>query len=113
MVKIPGLDDLKKMGSDLLDSAKTVDLSGIVNKLKTGIESVTQKSEEAKVSDEALAKLLQEMAVTLEELNAANTAETTAIKKMQNQLTELTKIIVATYQQKQEEDNQNDSNQTG
>src|SRR6185437_2170203 len=99
MVKLPGLDDLKKMGSDLLDSAKTVDLGGMVDKFKTktGIESV-------KASDGALGTLLQEMSITLTELSAANAAQATAIKKMQNQLAEMTRIDATTYQPKNEGD---------
>jgi len=101
MVKLPGLDDLKKMGSDLLDSAKTVDLGGMVDKFKTktGIESV-------KASDGALGTLLQEMSITLTELSAANAAQATAIKKMQNQLAEMTRIDATTYQPKNEGDTQ-------
>ncbi len=91
MVKIPGLDDLKKIGSDLMDSAKTVNLSGVVDKLKTGIESVSKKSNAELLSgDDPLGKLLQDTNVTLNEL-----AMTT--KKLQNQLTEIARVA-ALYQ---------------
>lgn len=106
MVKIPGLDDLKKMGSDLLDSAKTVDLSGMVDKFKTGIESVG-KSEPSHASDNVLSNMFHEMSVTLTELNAANAATAAAIKKMQNQLgAAIAKMDKTTYQPKNEEDKQ-------
>jgi len=98
MVKIPGLDDLKKIGSDLMDSAKTVKLGGMVDKLKTGIESVSKKgSVDMSGIDDPLGKLIQDMNVALTELQAANTAQAAAIKKMQNQLVTLGKVA-ATYQ---------------
>ncbi len=98
MVKIPGLEDLKKIGSDLVDSAKTVKLGDMVDKLKTGIESVTKKSgPEKALGDDPLGKLLQETNGILNELLAAHSAEMAAIKKLQIQLNEITRVA-ATYQ---------------
>lgn len=111
MVKIPGLDDLKKIGSDLVDSAKTVNLSGMVDKFKSGIESVSKKGSPAKdLGDDPLGKLLQDTNATLNELLAAHSAEMAAIKKLQNQLNEMARVA-AIYQKptvsptKTEEDN--------
>ncbi|HSW70109.1 MAG TPA: hypothetical protein VLI69_08190 [Gammaproteobacteria bacterium] len=98
MVKIPRLDELKKMGSGLIDSAKTVNLSGMVDKLKTGIESVSQKTAPySGLGDDPLGKLIQDAKLVLSELAAANSASAAAIKKMQNQLAEIEKVA-AGYQ---------------
>jgi len=112
MVKIPGFDNLKKMGSDLMDSAKGVDLSGMVGKFKTEIESVSKKaSAPSYLGDDPLGALLQEANVVLSELLATNTAQAAAMKKLQNQLTQIASIA-ATYQKpvvppvlKQEDEN--------
>ena len=93
MVKIPGLDDLKKIRSDLIDSAKTVKLSGVVNKVKAGIESVSGKKTETEPvsADDPLKKLLQETNTTLNELAATESAQMSLIKKLQGQLNTLMK----------------------
>jgi hypothetical protein len=98
MVKIPGLDDLKKMGSDLMDSAKTVKLGGMVDKIKTGIESVGKKGVDVSaLGDDPLGKLILDMSVVLDELETANATQAATIRKMQNQLVAISKVAV-TYQ---------------
>ncbi len=101
MVKIPGLDDLKKIGSDLIDSAKTVKLSGVVDKVRAGIESVSGKKTETEPvsTDDPLKKLLQETNTTLNELAAAESAQMSLIKKLQGQLHTLMKTA-ENYQKK-------------
>lgn len=112
MVKIPGLNNLKKIGTDLIDSAKTVDLGGVVDKFKTGIDSVTKKNGSGmNLGEDPLGKLLQDAVATLNELVSANAAQAEAIKKMRNQMIDIAKMA-ATYQkpstpptQKPESDN--------
>jgi hypothetical protein len=98
MVKIPGLDDLKKMGSDLLDSAKTVNFGEVVEKFKSSIESVgVKKNADVAAGNDPLKDLLQDMSATLTELSAAQAAEASLIKRMQGQLAEIARIA-NTYQ---------------
>ncbi len=99
MVKIPGLDDLKKMGSDLIDSAKTVNIGGVVDKIKGGMETVGMKKTAAPLAagDDPLAQKLQDAYVVLNELVNAQAQQTQLIKKLQGQLIEMT-TIAAAYQ---------------
>lgn len=97
MVKIPGLDDLKKMGSDLIDSAKTVNLSGVVDKIKGGMESAGSKKTATSETGDPLAERVQEAQTTFAELLAVQNQQAQLIKKLQNQLAEMSKIA-ATYQ---------------
>lgn len=94
MVKIPGLDELKKMGTDLIDSAKTGKLNEMVDKFKSGIESIgTQKGAAEVITDDAMKNLFQGIYATLNELTQAQTAQVTAIKKMEKQLEDLAKQV--------------------
>jgi len=97
MVKIPGLDDLKKMGADLMDSAKSVNLGGMVDKLKSGIESVSSKKDAGDVPQDSneLQNLFQELQKTLNEFSAAQATQTAAMKRMQNLLTDLARVTAA------------------
>jgi uncharacterized coiled-coil protein SlyX len=95
MVKLPKFDDLKKMGSDLLDSAKSVKLNEIVDKFKSSIESVSVKrsSSDQGVQDQALEQVFIAIYASLKELTDAQTAQESAVKKIQNQLNSLTKVL--------------------
>lgn len=97
MVKLPGMDDLKKMGADLLDSAKTVNIGGMVDKLKTGIESVSSKKTtvETPISDDPRKNLLHAAQLTLAELMTAQATQVTLSKTLQTQLKELAALIEA------------------
>jgi hypothetical protein len=86
MVKIPGLGDLKKMGSDLIDSAKTVNLSGMVDKFKSG------SSVNIAPGDDPLKNLVQEVSATLNALVEAQATEAALVKKMQAQLAEIVRV---------------------
>ena len=85
MVKIPGLDDLKKMGTDLMDSAKSVKFAEVVDKFKSK-GPVLQ-------GDEALKAAFQELTNALGEISQAQTAQIQATKKLENQLSVLAKIL--------------------
>lgn len=87
MVKIPGLDDLKKMGSDLLDSAKTVNISGVMDKIK----SVGGPGQPP--TNEALGVIYQNIHATLSEWVTIQNKQTELVKKMQSQLTELGTVV--------------------
>ena len=111
MVKIPGLDDLKKMGNDLIDSAKTVKLGGMVDKIKGGMESVGIKRDTTTLAagGDPLAQMVQDANATFAELMTVQAQQAQLIKKLQNQLTEMSRVV-GTYQKpaqpeiKEEED---------
>ena len=93
MVKIPGLNDLKKMGTDIIDTAKTVKMGGVVDKFK---ETVGGKKTAVVVSgDNPLKNLVQNLSATLNELTAAQATEANLIKRMQEQLREIAKFADA------------------
>lgn len=95
MVKIPNLDDLKKMGSGLMDSAKSVKFGEVVDRLKSGIESVGMKkgTGASSLGDEALESLFTSLYKSLNDLATAQSAEADIVKKMQAQLAELAKVL--------------------
>ena len=93
MVKIPGFDELKKMGSGLIDQAKTVKFGEMVDKVKSGIESVSGKKVPIEVTDEAFKQVFQGIYSALTELTQAQTAQINAVKKMEAQLEVLAKMI--------------------
>ncbi len=101
MVKLPGLGDLKKIGSDLIDSAKSVNLSGMVDKFKTGTPT------QVAPGDDPLKNLLQDASTTLNELTQAHAVEASLIKKMQAQLAEIARVA-NTYQKPIAEPQQED-----
>jgi uncharacterized coiled-coil protein SlyX len=95
MVKLPNFDDLKKMGSDLIDSAKSVKLNEMVDKFKSSIESVGGKKSgvESAPQDEALEPIFVAIYASLKELADAQAAQDNAVKKMQAQLSTLVKTL--------------------
>lgn len=84
MVKLPSLDELKKMSAELLDSAKTVKLGGVVDKLKSGMESMGVKKTEAQVVSpiEAIRQPLLDIEASLKELAAAQVTQAGIVKKV-------------------------------
>lgn len=97
MVKIPGLDDLKKMGSELMDSAKSGKFGEMVDKMKSGIESVGSRKVPVEVTDEVLKTAFEGMFATLEQLVQAQTEQMASLKRAEKQLDELA-MIVESYQ---------------
>jgi hypothetical protein len=97
MVKIPGLDDLKKMGSDLMDSAKSVKFSEMVDKMKAGMDSVGSRKVPVEVTNNVLKTAFEGMFTTLTELTQAQTAQMVSLKKAEKQLEDLVKMV-ETYQ---------------
>lgn len=95
MVKIPGLDDLKKMGSGLIDQAKAVKFGEMVDKVKSGIESVSAKKPPADFSDAAVKGLFQGLFATMTEFAATQAVQVNAMKKLEKQLEELARVIEA------------------
>ncbi len=94
MVKIPGFDELKKMGTSLIDSAKSVNVGETVDKLKSKVESLGGKKA-AVVSSEpgSASAMIAAISASLDELIAVQALQASAIKKIQEQLAELNKII--------------------
>lgn len=95
MVKIPGLDELKKMGSGLIDQAKAVKLGEMVDKVKSGIESVSGKKAPAEMTDEKFKHLFQDIFSSLNDMTQAQTAQLNAMKKMEKQLEDLARAVEA------------------
>jgi hypothetical protein len=96
MVKIPSLDELKKAGAGFVDQAKSGDYAGMVDKIKSGIDSVTvNKGGVVGVGDDAIKNQLQLLQVSIDELNAAQSQQTAALRNLQNNLSSLTRVIVA------------------
>lgn len=96
MVKIPGLDELKKMGTGLIDQAKAVKFGEMVDKVKSGIDSVSSgKKGPVEVSDEAIKNLFVGIFAGLTELNQVQAAQQNAIKNIQRQVEELAKVVQA------------------
>lgn len=95
MVKIPNLDDLKKMGSDLLDSAKAVKLGEVVDKFKAGMESagIKKTTAESGPMDDELRLAIMHLQSAMQELLVAEKAEMDARKKLQTQIAYLEKIV--------------------
>lgn len=91
MVKMPGFDELKKMGSNLIDSAKSVNIGETVDKLKSKVEAMSGKKETVASND--VAGMLSKLSTSLNEVIAVQTLQANAIKKIQDQLAELEKMI--------------------
>ena len=90
MVKIPGFDELKKMGSSLIDSAKSVNIGETVDKLKT---LGGKKTAAAPAEQNTPAGMAAAISASLDELIAVQALQASAIKKIQEQLAELNKMI--------------------
>ncbi len=98
MVKIPSLDDLKKVGAGLVDSAKSVKLNEMVGKVKSGIETVSSSlKKEAPIpeGDEAIKNLFQSLYASLSELSQMQATQNALIKKVENEISQLAKVVVA------------------
>lgn len=93
MVKIPSIDELKKMSSDLLDSAKSVNISSMVDKIKTTMDSVSKKGVDVPIGDETIKTLFENINTTLEELTNAQLVQAQAIKKIQGQMKALAAVV--------------------
>lgn len=89
MVKIPGLDDLKKMGTGLIDSAKSVKFGEMVEKFTSkGSGPIPQ-------GDEAVKAIFQNIHSSISELIEMQNNQTTTIKKLQSQIADLGRIVEA------------------
>ena len=97
MVKMPSFDELKKLGSGLIDQAKAIKFGEMVDKVKAGVDSMSSKKPTVPVGDEALAEVFKGVFSTLNELVQAQALQVVAVKKMETQLEVLAKIV-ETYQ---------------
>lgn len=93
MVKIPGLDELKKMGSGLIDQAKAVNFAEMVDKVKSGVESISTKKAPPTVTDEGLKKIFQDIFSSITVVVQTQTTQLEAIKKLEKQLEELANVV--------------------
>lgn len=103
MVKIPSMDDLKKIGSGLIDHAKAVNFAEMVDKMKSGIKPVQE------INDETIRTLLQNISNTMAELTAAEAMQQSASKKMEKQLEELAKVLSSYFKPTSEQDDKNET----
>lgn len=98
MVKLPSLEDLKKAGSNLVDSAKQIKFDEIADKIKSGVESVSSslhKSTPEVPTDDALKSQFQDLYGSLDELTTLFASQAIVVKKIENQIESLGKIITA------------------
>lgn len=94
MVKIPSFDELKKMGTQLIDSAKTIKFSEMVDKVKAGVESVSgKKSPVDSVTDETFKSIFQGIFDTLNEMTESQAKQLNALKRLEDQLEMLAKTV--------------------
>jgi CII-binding regulator of phage lambda lysogenization HflD len=91
MVKIPSLNDLKKAGSGLLDQAKAGNYSGMVDSIKTGIDSVTVNAPQdtTDVGDGSVESRLKGLQKRLSALNDVHMKQAAELQKLQAEITEL------------------------
>lgn len=95
MVKLPNLDELKKMGSGLIEQAKTVKFREMVDKVKSGIESASGKKPPTEIADPDIKAVFQSIYTHLNELTQTQTLQLNVIKKIETQLTQLATILQA------------------
>jgi hypothetical protein len=77
-------NDLKKMGEDLLDSAKTVKFQEVFDKFK---------KKEVVLSDEVAQKVHQDLQKTLETLNHLHQSQTETLHQLHNQVNDLLQFL--------------------
>ena len=95
MVKIPNFEDLKKMGTGLIDSAKSVNFGEMIDKVKTGIDNVGKSGGNIPQGDEGIKVLFEGLNASLNELVTMQAAQVTVTKKIQSQLADLGRVIQA------------------
>jgi len=103
MVKMPSLDDLKKVGAGLVDSAKSGKINEMMDKVKSGMGTVSagMKKEAAPVvlGDDVIKNQFQAIYASLAELTQTQTAQTALIRKVESQLSSLAKTVEASSAQ--------------
>jgi hypothetical protein len=101
MVKIPSFDDLKKAGSNLMDSAKS---GSLVDKFKAGVESIGEnmaqrqqgKPADRPTSTDPIINQIQALEVSLVQIQELQATQTTMINEAMLQLADLHKAVAAT-----------------
>lgn len=97
MVKIPSMDDLKKAGAGFADKVKAGEFNYVVDKLKSGIDSVTKKDgAPAATGDNVLQNQIQTLKAALAELIQAQAVQSATIRKIESQLDMLSRSVDAT-----------------
>lgn len=84
MVKLPSFGDLKKIGSDLLDATKAINVKEVVDHFKSG--GGEQREDTTK-------QLFQRIHSTLQELIKAQPNQDNLIKQLEMLVSELEKIM--------------------
>jgi hypothetical protein len=94
MVKIPNMDDLKKAGANLMDSAKS---GSLVDKFKSGVEQIgvnLNKMEAGTVkSTDPVVMQFEAVQAALAAVVEAQAAQTKLIEQARAQLVTLTKTV--------------------
>jgi hypothetical protein len=95
MVKIPSLDELKKAGAGFVNQAKSGDYSGMVDKIKTGIDNMTVNKGPVIPGDTSIAGQFQQINAIIAEIGLAQTSQNAGIRKLESQLDSLARILEA------------------
>jgi peptidoglycan hydrolase CwlO-like protein len=85
MVKLPNLDDLKKWGNDFVDATKAINIKEMVDHFKGFIPQQNEKTKQ----------LFNDIRATLQELNKAQPGQDALVKKLEQQVAELEKLMAA------------------
>jgi flagellar capping protein FliD len=94
MVKIPSFDDLKKAGTDFMDQARTSGISGVVDKIKSGMDSVTKADGTPVASTEGgVNNQIQALQKSLADVTKVQATQAEAIRKIDSQLTALSNAV--------------------
>ena len=96
MVKIPNMDDLKKAGASLMDSAKS---GNLVDRLKSGVEQIgvnlNKMEAGATKSTDPIVMQFEAVQATLAAIVEAHAVQSKLIDNARAQLNALTKTVAA------------------
>jgi hypothetical protein len=99
MIKLPSLDDLKKAGNSLVDSAKS---GKLMDQIKSQVETLGAniskpgQGTEVPTGDNPIQNQFIVLYASIEELRQAQAATAAVVKKFENQLDVLKKVIETT-----------------
>lgn len=99
MIKLPSLDDLKKAGNNLVESAKS---GKLMDQIKSQVETLganiarPEAGTEVPTGADPIKNQFIVLYATVEELRQTQAAQSAVIKKFENQLDVLKKVIETT-----------------
>jgi hypothetical protein len=95
MVKIPSFDELKKAGAGFVNQAKTGDYSGMVDRIKSGIDNITVNKGPVIPGDTSIASQFQQINAIIAEIGLAQASQNAGIRKLESQLDSLARTLEA------------------